>query len=48
MWYNIYKGGYGTLATGAQYSYTHVTNWSRFGTQANENMAFTSLRYYIP
>jgi hypothetical protein len=46
MWYNIYKGGYGTLATGAQYSYTHVANWG--GSQANENMAFTSLRYYIP
>jgi hypothetical protein len=50
FWYNVYKGAYGTLRAGGQYSYTYNNYWfATTGTpHANENMAFTSLRYYIP
>ncbi len=56
-WYNFYKGAYGTLRFGVQYSYTYKNTWAGVNTnagattgapKANENMAFTSLRYYIP
>jgi hypothetical protein len=51
FWYNFYKGGYGTLRYGMQYSYTHEATWAGatgLAPKANENMAFTSLRYYLP
>jgi hypothetical protein len=50
LWYALYKGGYGSLMTGAQYSYTYLTNWNAAapGSKTSENMAFTSLRYYLP
>ena len=56
FWYNIYKGAYGTLRYGMQYSYTYKDTWRGTGAtatspnapKANENMAFTSIRYYLP
>ena len=56
FWYNVYKGGYGTLRYGAQYSWTYKTTWA--GTvpvvggldapKTSDNMVFTSFRYIIP
>jgi hypothetical protein len=53
FWYNFYKGGYGTLRYGMQYSYTYNNYWrgveaGHGAPSASENMAFTSLRYYLP
>jgi hypothetical protein len=57
FWYNVYKGSYGTLRYGMQYSYTYKNTWAGVNAnpgattgapKANENMAFTSIRYYIP
>jgi hypothetical protein len=54
FWYRFYKGGYGTLQYGMQYSYTQKVAWSGLsGTTSispsgDENMVFTSFRYYIP
>ncbi len=57
FWYNFYKGAYGTLRYGMQYSYTYNNYWrgvnntpgaTATAPKAIENMAFTSLRYYIP
>ncbi len=57
FWYNVYKGAYGTLRYGMQYSYTYKNTWGGVNTnpgatttapKANESMAFTSLRYYLP
>ena len=57
FWYNFYKGSYGTLRYGMQYSYTYNNYWrgvnntpgaTTTAPKAIENMAFTSLRYYIP
>ena len=50
-WYDVYKGGYGNVKAGIQYSYTHKATWGdALGNSpaANENMAFTSLRYFLP
>ena len=56
FWYRFYKGPKGTVQWGAQYSYVARNTW--FGTgmikgtaaqpYGNENMVFTSFRYYIP
>ncbi len=53
---SIYRGTKGTLQWGAQYSYVERDAW--VGTsatpgvgvapKANENMLFTSFRYYVP
>ena len=51
FWYDLHKGNYGTLKYGMQYSYTHKSTWadaSGLAPTANENMAFTSLRYVLP
>ncbi len=57
FWYNIYKGAYGSFRYGMQYSYTYKNTWGGVNTnagatttapKANENMAFTSIRYYLP
>jgi hypothetical protein len=50
FWYNFYKGGYGTLRYGMQYSYTYNDFWRGVGgaPRASDSMAFTSLRYYLP
>jgi hypothetical protein len=54
FWYRFYKGSFGTLQYGMQYSYTQKVAWSGLsGTTSispsgDENMVFTSFRYYIP
>jgi hypothetical protein len=50
LWYRFYKGSYGTLQLGLQYSYVVRSAWSGVGGSPhnNENMVFTSFRYYIP
>ncbi len=56
FWHRFYKGTKGTLQWGAQYSYVERDAWvGASGTagvgvapKANENMIFTSFRYYVP
>jgi hypothetical protein len=51
FWYDIYKGDRGRLREGFQYSYAVREAWSGaagIGAKGIENMAFTSLRYYLP
>ncbi len=59
FWHRFYKGDKGTLQWGLQYSYVALNAWSgtngsavtgspQFKPHANENMVFTSFRYYIP
>jgi hypothetical protein len=50
FWYNIYKGGYGTLRYGSQYSWTYKTTWAGVGgaPKTSDNMVLTSFRYIIP
>jgi hypothetical protein len=59
FWYNVYKGGYGTLRYGMQYSYTYKTAWRAVdGTSStpnalgapktSESIVMTSIRYYLP
>ncbi len=50
FWYRFYRGPAGTFQWGAQYSYTARSAWSGAGYQpkATDNMAFTSVRYYLP
>jgi hypothetical protein len=51
FWYRFYKGPKGTLQWGPQYSYVIRDAWSDkngLNVQANDNMFFTSFRYYLP
>jgi hypothetical protein len=54
FWYRFYSGPKGRFQIGAQYSYIAKSAWSGTGggvnlaPKANDNMAFTSFRYYIP
>jgi hypothetical protein len=50
FWQRIYKGPKGALQWGPQYAYVIKTTWSGVGgqPQANDNMFFTSFRYYLP
>ena len=50
FWYRFYKGEKGTLQWGPQYSYVVRNTWSGTGGEprTNENMIFTSFRYYLP
>jgi hypothetical protein len=50
FWYRFYKGDRGTLQWGPQYSYVVRNTWSGTGGEprSNENMFFTSFRYYLP
>ena len=54
FWYRFYKGSMGTLQYGMQYSYTQKVAWSglsgatSISPSGDENMVFTSFRYYIP
>ena len=55
FWYNIYKGGYGTLRYGTQYSWTYKSTWAGVDSvvgltapKTSDNMVFTSFRYIIP
>jgi hypothetical protein len=55
-WYNIYNGPKGRLRQGIQYAWFRRDLWSGAGGTANpgngahgeDNMVFTSFRYYIP
>jgi Skp family chaperone for outer membrane proteins len=55
-WYNIYAGAKGRLRQGIQYSYARRDLWSGLTSSANpgagangdDNMLFTSFRYYLP
>lgn len=49
-WYDFYKGPKGRLRQGIQYSYLDRQFWSGIGStpHADNNMVFTSLRYYLP
>lgn len=58
FWYKFYQGSKGRLQFGVQYSYLTKSAWSGSGglaagipaiaPKANDNMVFTSFRYYIP
>lgn len=50
FWYRFYKGPKGTLQYGMQYSYVVRHVWSGVGgaPHNNDNMFWTSFRYYIP
>ena len=56
-WYRFYRGPFGTLQQGIQYSYAEKRTWTGIGNpaaglsnspKATENMWFTSFRYYLP
>ncbi|HEV2274005.1 MAG TPA: hypothetical protein VGR96_07555 [Acidobacteriaceae bacterium] len=49
-WYNFYSGPKGRLRQGIQYSYFRRDIWSGVGAapQSNNNMFWTSFRYYLP
>jgi hypothetical protein len=49
-WYNFYSGPYGRLRQGLQYAYFQRNIWSGIGTtpKAQDNMFWTSFRYYLP
>jgi hypothetical protein len=57
FWYRFYQGSKGRFQIGAQYSYIAKVGWSGTGgapagtaisPKANDNMVFTSFRYYLP
>jgi Skp family chaperone for outer membrane proteins len=49
-WYDFYKGPKGRLRQSIQYSYLDRQMWSGIGStpHADNNMVFTSFRYYLP
>ncbi|MGH6850366.1 MAG: hypothetical protein ACREDD_07965, partial [Methylocella sp.] len=48
FWDDIYKGPFGRIAGGVQYSFTQKFGFNGIGgtPERNENIFFTSLRYY--
>jgi len=58
FWYKFYQGSRGRFQLGMQYSYLAKVGWSGTGgvaaggaaisPKANDNMVFTSFRYYLP
>ncbi len=51
FWHKFYQGPKGGLRWGIQYSYVTKSGWSgaaSFQPKANDNMVFTSFRYYLP
>jgi hypothetical protein len=50
FWHRLYAGPMGRLQWGLTYSYLQKTAWSGIGgaPKANDNMFWTSFRYYIP
>jgi len=57
FWWHLYKGGFGSMRYGMQYSYTNKTTWQGangtggaliHGPRANEAMVMSSFRYYLP
>jgi hypothetical protein len=47
-WFNIIAGTKGRLRQGVQYSWVRRDLWSGNGAHGEDNMVFTSLRYYLP
>lgn len=49
-WYDFYKGPKGRFRQGLQYAYINRSIWSGIGfaPKGNDNMFFTSLRYFLP
>lgn len=49
-WYDFYKGSKGRIRQGLQYSYFTRNTWRGTGgsPSANDNMVWTSFRYYLP
>jgi hypothetical protein len=50
-WYDFYRGEFGRLRQGFQYSWIERNTWSGLGglsPHATDNMFFTSFRYYLP
>ncbi len=50
FWYRFYKGPYGTMQFGMQYSYSYRTAWPGKGSAPKgiENIVDTSFRYVLP
>jgi hypothetical protein len=51
LWYDVYKGRYGTLRYGAQYAYVERLTWSVGGAKAPkgiDNIGFLGMRYILP
>jgi hypothetical protein len=50
FWYRAYVGPGGRVQYGMQYSYTERNAWAGLGIapKGDENMVFTSMRYYLP
>jgi hypothetical protein len=51
LWYDVYKGTFGTLRYGAQYEYANRETWSAGGEKAPkgiDNIGMLSMRYIIP
>jgi hypothetical protein len=55
FWYKIYNGSRGKVQFGPQYSYVDRISWAGKASptipnqpQGNDNMLFTSFRYYLP
>jgi hypothetical protein len=55
FWHRFYQGPHGRLQWGLQYSYLNKTAWSGsadasvpISPKANDNMVWTSFRYYLP
>ena len=48
FWWKFFKGDYGTMQTGVQYSYTHRSIFDGVGgsPSTDENIAMFSFRYY--
>jgi hypothetical protein len=49
-WYDFYRGSKGRFRQGFQYSFLNKQTWRGTGGSptANDNMVFTSFRYYLP
>ncbi len=50
IWYRFYKGNYGTVQSGLEYTYVYKDTWSGKGgaPRGIDNMLDTSFRYYLP
>jgi hypothetical protein len=51
FWYTVYKGDYGAVKYGMEYSYTHYSGWrdsTGIAPSTGDSMAFSSFRYFLP
>jgi len=51
LWYDIYKGGYGRLRYGLEYSWTYKNTWADaagLSPTASDSMAFSTFRFMLP